>query len=475
MFFTLTLVLIGFMFKKLRKSRTPEPLKEPLVEKSRPTPPPLPKGPPKAPPPKAPTPRKPLVKPKKAMKRLFWSSFVLSDQQLSPRRSVWGAIDGEVESLTVDEEELERMFCGKGAATNHSASSSGRSSTPSNVRPSAIKVFDEKRRWKYCVMRASLPKLDELESGVFEMDDMILNRDQVDLLTLNVPTQEDLELVWNAVVDIPEEEQQLRLDSAEQFVLCMGKVPDFNLRLQLWAFENSFAERCDTFTVGADDLLSACMVVQTSERLKRLLALALKVGNYLNAGTARGRADGFSLEALVQMRTVKASAALEGSNSAANEQTLIDFFVHETVRNRGISDLEELLAQGAEAEIIHRASRLKTTDLREELAQYRAQAEDLKQKAAEHVNDQAILARGERVGARCQELECLRARFETADAEYKTVCNWFHVQDAKHTKAPEEFFGAWHTFLSDIRKSFEKMDGENKKNRRNSFGSAWTT
>ena len=37
---------------------------------------------------------------------------------------------------------------------------------------------------------------------------------------------------------------------------------------------------------------------------KASIIVILKVGNYLNAGTSRGRADGFTVEALAQMRTV---------------------------------------------------------------------------------------------------------------------------------------------------------------------------
>ena len=36
-----------------------------------------------------------------------------------------------------------------------------------------------------------------------------------------------------------------------------------------------------------------------------LLGIVLYVGNYLNGGTPRGRADGFALDTLVLMRTVK--------------------------------------------------------------------------------------------------------------------------------------------------------------------------
>lgn len=36
-----------------------------------------------------------------------------------------------------------------------------------------------------------------------------------------------------------------------------------------------------------------------------LLGIVLYVGNYLNGGTPRGRADGFALDTLAQMRTVK--------------------------------------------------------------------------------------------------------------------------------------------------------------------------
>lgn len=59
----------------------------------------------------------------------------------------------------------------------------------------------------------------------------------------------------------------------------------------------------DKVSVLPDVVKSSPVLQQPSEG--HLLGIVLYVGNYLNGGTPRGRADGFALDTLVQMRTVK--------------------------------------------------------------------------------------------------------------------------------------------------------------------------
>jgi len=53
------------------------------------------------------------------------------------------------------------------------------------------------------------------------------------------------------------------------------------------------------------NLREAIKEVRSSETLKRVLSIVLSIGNYLNGGTNRGQADGFSLEALCKLSMIK--------------------------------------------------------------------------------------------------------------------------------------------------------------------------
>lgn len=63
----------------------------------------------------------------------------------------------------------------------------------------------------------------------------------------------------------------------------------------------------DRTPLGHESLGQICSAGATPmlSSLGHLLGIVLYVGNYLNGGTPRGRADGFALDTLVLMRTVK--------------------------------------------------------------------------------------------------------------------------------------------------------------------------
>ena len=83
-------------------------------------------------------------------------------------------------------------------------------------------------------------------------------------------------------------------DTAEDFLLAWIAVPQFELRLRTWHFENTFQERFDALAEGLRSVLEGCRSVLDSRCIRHLLGIVLYAGNYLNGGTPRGRADGVS-------------------------------------------------------------------------------------------------------------------------------------------------------------------------------------
>ncbi|CAK9036955.1 unnamed protein product [Durusdinium trenchii] len=100
-------------------------------------------------------------------------------------------------------------------------------------------------------------------------------------------------------------------------MLSLIAIPRFQLRLKVWDFGNSFQEKFDHIANDVKGVSRGCDCLLTSMRMRHLLGVALHAGNFLNGGTPRGRADGFSMDALLQLRTVKATQAAD--------QTLVHF------------------------------------------------------------------------------------------------------------------------------------------------------
>jgi len=301
-------------------------------------------------------------------------------------------------------------------------------------------------------MLARLPSVDETVQAIGDMDDVRLNKDQVELLLANAPSTEELAALRSAAAEQEHEaEDQLDWDDAEAFVLRLSGVPSFALRLQIWAFENAFDERFDIFQQASSDVRAACTALRESPHVQRLLALGLSVGNYMNAGTSRGRADGFTVEALAQMRTVKAS-------KPGPVMTLVDYIVQQLERSRP-GELDTLFALDGEAHLVRKAARHKLADLNVELSAYCAQASGLVKRSASSQDDELDI-RGQRVEVAVAQLAILQKLFVQAEDDYRQLCTWFHEGASQKRERPsDEFFALWDGFLEAVRVGLESIYG----------------
>mmetsp|Transcript_103106 Transcript_103106/g.204762 ORF Transcript_103106/g.204762 Transcript_103106/m.204762 type:complete len:1009 (-) Transcript_103106:52-3078(-) len=458
-----TSALPGHMENKQAHSVSPRPLTPSMGSKG--------KGKGKGPPPRlslpprvtkrssstpAPTPRKPEVKPKTPMKRLFWSSFVLGDDVLAEKdATVWSTINSDCPD-TFDQDELERMF---GDATSRPGSAR-RDSGKANSGPSAppqvaqrLRRFDESRRRQICVMLARLPPIRATVGAVQAIDTEVLGKDQVELLLANAPSAEELSGLQE-VVNAGRQGEDSRWDDAEGFVLQLAEVPAFYLRLQVWAFENAFDERFALLQAVASEVFAACLALQKSPGIQRLLSLALNIGNYLNAGTPRGRADGFAIDGLAQMSTVKAMQAEAGG-------TLVDYLVRQLERTRP-GELQGLFGEGGEASIVRKAARHKLPDSLSELDSCRSQAQSLARRAVD-AKDEVLGSWGQRLETRLQELDDLRKTFDDAEAEYGRLCAWFHEGTSQKPRPSNEFLAVWDGFLQAVGVSLEALGASGRK------------
>ena len=228
-------------------------------------------------------PRKPDVKPGVQVKKLFWNSFRIDSAQ----NTVWNAI--EEEGAQIDTEQLETLFCDEPLRGFHRFASP----SPESDRPTVkrVQVVDTQRRRQVCVMLARLPPPPIAARALFRMDCEVLSSEQVELLHFNLPSDDEIKLLQKAKADNTIDEMHV-WDTAEDFLLALIAVPQFELRLRAWHFENTFQERFDALAHGLRSVLQGCISVLDSRCIRHLLGIVLYAGNYLNGGTPRGRADG---------------------------------------------------------------------------------------------------------------------------------------------------------------------------------------
>jgi hypothetical protein len=97
------------------------------------------------------------------------------------------------------------------------------------------------------------------------------------------------------------------LDKPEQLLLTLESIPEIQSRLSCWTFSLGFKQELDEVEKPIETISKACIQIRESNLLKLLFSLALSIGNYLNGGTNRGRADGFDLSILLKFDDLKSN------------------------------------------------------------------------------------------------------------------------------------------------------------------------
>eukprot|EP00434_Breviolum_minutum_P009093 symbB.v1.2.008009.t1/scaffold498.1/size458234/1 len=382
--------------------------------------------------------RFPEVHPKTAMKKLFWNPLKLGEP--GETTSVWESIyqtyktEGKEEAFNLLYAELEKDF----AEVFGSTSPQKRPTTHQQKRR---RVLDEKRRRELWFMLALMPERSLLLKAIEEMDDETLKPEKVELLQMNLPSAADIEMIQTSLMNAPLAEGEL-WDTPEEFVLAISEIPQFTTRVKMWGFLNSVDWAISRLLTAQQELWIAAETLRHSETLEHILGLALFIGNYLNGGTSRGRADGFDLEALPKMSKLRGKG----------HDTLLDFLVTQAAKSMP-GKVASLFQPQGEAEAIHKAKAHCVNDAMEEAKTLISQAAGFLPHSAQ-ASSKALEQRKVKLQESLAKLNEVMQKFHEWEIKYEELCHWFQMQDARQ-RSCEDFFGLWESFLNDLKKSWE--------------------
>ncbi|CAN0293003.1 unnamed protein product, partial [Hapterophycus canaliculatus] len=91
----------------------------------------------------------------------------------------------------------------------------------------------------------------------------------------------------------------------EQFLVLASRIPSYHARLRCAGDMHSFQPDTDATLAKVTTVSDAISQVTDSAKLKRLLAVVLAVGNFLNEGTSKGDAKAITLDSLLKLPTVR--------------------------------------------------------------------------------------------------------------------------------------------------------------------------
>ena len=96
------------------------------------------------------------------------------------------------------------------------------------------------------------------------------------------------------------------LGACEQYMIASFKVTNPSAKFETMSFKFLYNERLEEILKPIEIALSACKEVRESIRLRKVMALVLRIGNHINTGGSGKLAKGFTLAALLKLQEAKA-------------------------------------------------------------------------------------------------------------------------------------------------------------------------
>ncbi|KAJ3135013.1 hypothetical protein HK101_004291, partial [Irineochytrium annulatum] len=332
----------------------------------------------------------------------------------------------------------------------------------SPVGKQAVCLLDAKRQNNCCIMlsRIKLP-FSEIREDVLSAAEA-LPENLVKQFMAFVPTEQEIATIRDYVNDRSDgstaEERMKELGKAELFFLELAKVSRLKQRLDSMYFKIKFAERIEDLQPNVHALLNASRVVKESKNLAKVMELILAVGNYMNGDSFRGGAYGFSIDTLLKL----------GETKSANGKTT---FLHYLVGliDKKLPECKNLLNELSGLEKASKISLAQTTqDINDLVKGFR----DLELEIAWHQEHKSSASPNDKfvqvfAAFRAQHQDAigeLQKRRADAESAFKAAAAYFG-EDAT-TSTPENLFGMFHKFASDLERARKENEREAENQRK---------
>jgi diaphanous 1 len=237
-------------------------------------------------------PAKKAYKPLVPMKQFFWNKV------MNISNTVWSEVSNEGISLKFDTKEVESLF-----KKDESGSASAVKEKPSSAKQGHI--LDLNRANNIGIMLARIKMgYEELRDAYLTLNDKVLSTDQLKQLKNFVPTDQDIEAIKDHVHSTKNSDD---LGAAEKYFYAIMGIPKLNERMECWIFRRKFDAEVGEILPNLTDINMLVKEVRTSPKFRMLLKTVLTVGNFLNAGSFRGDANGIHIEDLHKLKDTKSN------------------------------------------------------------------------------------------------------------------------------------------------------------------------
>ncbi|XP_063822902.1 uncharacterized protein LOC135072796 [Ostrinia nubilalis] len=267
--------------------------------------------------------RKTPVKPAAPMKPLYWTR-ILANQVAPPCQGESDSVLLKPLWLEIEETNLDNIEEFTDLFSRQVVKAPVKKKVEVKTKIQPVKILDSKRSQNVGILAQSLHvEFSEIENAIYNFDTSVVSLEALQQIYELRATDEELAMIkehLKSKSDVP-------LDRPEAFLHDLSGIPNFAERISCFMFQADFEDAASTTMHKLDNLKHTCEFLMTSESLKKLFAIILTLGNYMNGGNGqRGQADGFGLEILSKLKDVK---------SKQSNVTLLHFIVRTYMRACG--------------------------------------------------------------------------------------------------------------------------------------------
>lgn len=131
------------------------------------------------------------------------------------------------------------------------------------------------------------------------MNDLILNRSQISALYREFVTEDEFAEYESM------NEPGTQWEKLEEYMITLYKIQFSKNKLSIWMFTFDHAENFKDLYDNVKNIKGAYTEIKNNATFKLILSYVLTVGNILNGGTPKGQADGFNLDILSKIGSIK--------------------------------------------------------------------------------------------------------------------------------------------------------------------------
>jgi len=159
--------------------------------------------------------------------------------------------------------------------------------------------------------------VDELEEAILTLNEDVLTIETVTKLLDNLPEPEEIQEIkkW---LDTDPANQLTKMSPVDQFFMGLSNIPQIRARLECLQYKLQFPVKIGEVKPALLRIRQATTTMQSNaENFLKLVEIILALGNFLNSGTPKGNAIGFSLRSLEKLNDTKGN----------DKMTLLQFLI----------------------------------------------------------------------------------------------------------------------------------------------------